>query len=90
MTAICFLGVGFVIFKYPPTWQTELVMIFLLWLGIWWLGKTIFKLSRRGLLGATSIIGLLLIQRFEILSWISFGIWLILTGVFLYVLEMFN
>ena len=78
---LAWIGVGLVVWKLPPNIITEsfavasfAVASFLV--IAWWSGKTKFG----GLL-TLAIVGLLLMQRFRILDWMTVGLWLVVVGL---------
>ena len=74
-------GVGLVVWKLPPVWWSELLVICLLSLALvltvaWGIGK-----RKLGFMLALAIVGLLLMQRFRIMDWTTVGLWLIVVGL---------
>ncbi|MEK7154548.1 MAG: hypothetical protein AAB697_00300 [Patescibacteria group bacterium] len=78
---LAWAGVGLVVWKLPPVWWNELLVISLLSLALvltvaWGIGK-----RKLGVMLALAIVGLLLMQRFRILDWTTVGLWLIVVGL---------
>ena len=74
-------GAGAVVWKLPPVWWSELLVICLLSLALvltvaWGIGK-----RKLGVMLALAIVGLLLMQRFRIMDWTTVGLWLIVVGL---------
>lgn len=65
----------------PPGKLTELIGVTLLAIAIflsvdWYSGK-----KKWGLIASLGLIGILLMNRWEILDWLSLGLWVIVLGV---------
>ncbi|KKU29068.1 MAG: hypothetical protein UX80_C0006G0010 [Candidatus Amesbacteria bacterium GW2011_GWA2_47_11b] len=78
---LAWMGVGLTVWKLPPVWWSEMLVIGLLSLALvltvaWGIGK-----RKLGVMLALAIVGLLLMQRFRILDWTTVGLWLVVVGL---------
>ena len=78
---LAWMGVGVIVWKLPPVWWTELFVVNLLSLALvltvaWGIGK-----RKLGVMLALAIVGLLLMQRFRIMDWMTVGLWLVVVGL---------
>jgi|GEM_PF-6804239 len=78
---LVWIGTGLIVWKLPPVWWTELLVVSLLSLALiltvaWGIGK-----RKLGVMLALAIVGLLLMQRFRILDWMTAGMWLVIVGL---------
>ena len=74
-------GVGLIVWKLPPVWWSELLVISLLSLALvlvvsWGIGK-----RKLGIMLAMALVGLLIMQRLQILDWLTLGLWLMVVGL---------
>lgn len=78
---LAWMGVGVIVWKLPPAWWSEILIISLLSIALiltvaWGIGK-----RKLGIGLALAIIGLFLMRRFKILDWTTLGLWLVVTGL---------
>lgn len=86
---MCLLGwllaLGMVIYTKPNLF-TEFVVILGVWAGVFSLVTFITNKKKLGLIVSVGIVGLLLLRRWYILDWLSFGLWIAFIGF----LTLFN
>ncbi|MEK7064375.1 MAG: hypothetical protein AAB973_02075 [Patescibacteria group bacterium] len=78
---LAWTGVGLIVWKLPPVWWSELLVISLLSLALvlvvsWGIGK-----RKLGIMLAMALVGLLIMQRLQILDWLTLGLWLMVVGL---------
>ena len=78
---LAWIGAGLIIWKLPPVWWSELLVISLLSLALvltvaWGIGK-----RKMGIMLAMALVGLLIMQRLQILDWLTLGLWLVVVGL---------
>ena len=78
---LAWTGVGLIVWKLPPVWWSELLVISLLSLALvltvaWGIGK-----RKMGIMLAMALVGLLIMQRLQILDWLTLGLWLVVVGL---------
>ena len=78
---LAWTGVGLIVWKLPPVWWSELLVISLLSLALvlvvsWGIGK-----RKLGVMLAMALVGLLIMQRLQILDWLTLGLWLMVVGL---------
>ncbi len=78
---LAWTGVGLIVWKLPPVWWSELLVISLLSLALvlvvsWGIGK-----RKLGVMLAMVLVGLLIMRRLQILDWLTLGLWLMVVGL---------
>ena len=78
---LAWTGVGLIVWKLPPVWWSELLVISLLSLALvlvvsWGIGK-----RKLGIMLAMALVGLLIMRRLQILDWLTLGLWLMVVGL---------
>ena len=78
---LAWTGVGLIVWKLPPLWWSELLVMSLLSLALiltvaWGIGK-----RKLGIMLAMALVGLLIMRRLQILDWLTLGLWLVIVGL---------
>ena len=78
---LAWTGVGLIVWKLPPLWWSELLVMSLLSLALiltvaWGIGK-----RKLGIMLAAALVGLLIMRRLQILDWLTLGLWLVVVGL---------
>lgn len=78
---LAWTGVGLIVWKLPPLWWSELLVMSLLSLALiltvaWGIGK-----RKLGIMLAAALVGLLIMRRLQILDWLTLGLWLVIVGL---------
>lgn len=73
---------GVIMWKFPPgTWWMEMIVVTLVWVGLFIGGTWIIGRKKWGLVASFGVTGLLLMNRLNILDWPMLGLWLLVLGV---------
>ncbi len=82
ISTLIWIGLGIVIWKISPSaWWIEVLTLILLFISIFLSTSWVAKSWKRGGLVATTILGILVMRRLQILDILTGGLWLLVLGL---------
>ena len=80
--AVMVMGLGVLIWKVPPEkWWIEMAGVVTAGVILWLLGAWITKGRKWGWIISLAGVGLLIMNRFQILDWVTVGLMLVVLGL---------
>lgn len=79
---LCWAGVGLILWRVPPqTWVVEIATLALLLAAIIFTSSWIIGKSKPAVYLTLFLLGLLVMNRLQILTWVTLGIWVTVWGL---------
>ncbi|MBI2008505.1 hypothetical protein HYS82_02505 [Candidatus Amesbacteria bacterium] len=75
------VATGVVVFWFPPDWRTELFANGLGMGGLVFVASWVWGTKKYGVIAAIGLWSLIVMGRFGVLDWITFGAWMVIVGL---------